>query len=364
MPRVHRVTSPTPRPPPAAAALNDRQRRTILALAKSLGLSDATLKQVCAEETGSSSVAKLAPRQADKVIAALRARERAGGDGFDGAARVKLGELPAGLRPYAAKLDLNGDKVLDARDFPGASKAQVGAILEQFRAMRADFATGHLAKSDVAGKRVFVDGLDRFDAADAARIIRALGGTPVDKLDARVDLVIVGKADRTTADERAFRLIAQGAKIKVAHELDFVKVARTADTSGPEARPVDSTPAGRVGEHLRAYGEHRIGYAEAFRRAVEAVIRDGDDPESPRSIVAYNAESEGERLSARALDARMRELLSDGGLELLPVGESSEAAGEPPTHWIFAVDVDSGSDHGFWASVNRDTGKVEVNGFN
>ena len=37
---------------------------------------------------------------------------------------------------------------------------------------------------------------------------------------------------------------------------------------------------------------------------------------------------------------------------------------DPAKNWIFQVVLDTGSDHGFWASVDRETGAVSVTGFN
>jgi hypothetical protein len=132
-----------------------------------------------------------------------------------------------------------------------------------------------------------------------------------------------------------------------------------------DVRPEDLTPPRRIDAHLAEYGNHAIDYDEAFDRAIPAVVSSEDDVESPRSIVRADAEARaGQRLSDKELDRVMRELVSSGSFELLGVGESNETGDDPKKRWIFQVNVDTGTDHGFWAAVHRDTGKVHVSGFN
>jgi hypothetical protein len=127
----------------------------------------------------------------------------------------------------------------------------------------------------------------------------------------------------------------------------------------------DLTPPGLIAAHLAAYGQGPVGYAEAFRRALEAVIANEDSGESPRAIVREFGGPDGGPITSKTkLDAAMKRLMAQGGLELLEVGESDEHGSDPEANWIFAVDIETGSDHGFWAIVDRRTGETTVDGFN
>ena len=138
---------------------------------------------------------------------------------------------------------------------------------------------------------------------------------------------------------------------------------KKSDNNGLEAHPRDRTPAGLPEAHVAKYGKTPIDYRKAFELAIPAVIHQ-EDGEAPRAIVKENAESEGHQLSEVELDWKMRKLVDEGSFELLPVGDSNENGDDPKKNWIFSVNVNTGSDHGFWASVNRETGEVSVTGFN
>ena len=132
---------------------------------------------------------------------------------------------------------------------------------------------------------------------------------------------------------------------------------------GLEAHPKDKTPAGRADAHVADYGKTPIDYATAFALAIPAVIHQEQD-EAPRAIVKQVAELDGHPLSETELDARMRHLVDEGTFELLPVDESNPNGDDAAKNWIFSVMVDTGSNHGFWASVSREAGTVRVSGFN
>ncbi len=135
------------------------------------------------------------------------------------------------------------------------------------------------------------------------------------------------------------------------------------DDDGLEAHPRNKTPVGLPEAHVAKYGKRSIDYEKAFKLAIPAVIHQ-ENGEAPRVIVKEMAESEGHPLSGKELDRKMRKLVDEGSFELLPVGESNENGDDPAKNWIFSVGVATGSDHGFWASVDRETGEVSVTGFN
>jgi hypothetical protein len=301
-----------------------------------------------------------APRPADAAreeAVAIRQRR-----GQRASSSLSLGELPAGLRESAAKLDLDGNKKLDAKDFPGATEAELGAVMTSLRVMASSIPAARLKPEDIRGKRVLFTGLKDLDRKRAEQLVRELGGTPAKSLTSSVDVLVVGDPSKTTKDEKAFRMNAEGkADIRLLRESDFVQ----AFVHGPPAPgvPANLTPPRRAGEHLSAYGRSPISYSDAFNRAIPAVIHQ-EGSETPRDIVRSIAESEGRPLSKAALDRKMAELVGKGSFELLPVGESNEAGDDPKQYWIFSVQVDTGSDHGFWAAVDRKTGEVSVSGFN
>jgi hypothetical protein len=147
---------------------------------------------------------------------------------------------------------------------------------------------------------------------------------------------------------------------------DFEAVKRTLELMGtpapakPSKGPKDTTPKGLVTAHLDAYGSHKVTYQQAFDKAIAALLVQ-EDGETPRAILKEFADPP---MSTKQLDAAIKRIVNAGGLELLPLGEAEESGGEPQADWIFRASVDAGSDHGFWVSVNRDTGEAVVNGFN
>lgn len=130
-----------------------------------------------------------------------------------------------------------------------------------------------------------------------------------------------------------------------------------------EVRPRDTTPPGLPAAHEAEYGRRAIEYERAFDLAIPAVLTH-ETGESPRALVKEFAEAEGHPLTKEELDEKMRELVAAGSFELLPVDETNENEDDPRQNWIFQVSVETGSDHGFWASVDRNSGQVEVSGFN
>jgi hypothetical protein len=137
-------------------------------------------------------------------------------------------------------------------------------------------------------------------------------------------------------------------------------VAATKDLygQGSGVSVADETSPATLAAHTAAYGPAAISYKDAFKKGVEAVLKD-EDGETPRRILK---ELSDPPLSKAQLDAEMKRIFKS--MELLPVGETSESGGEPGKDWIFEVSADVGSDHGFWVSVDRTTGEAMVNGFN
>lgn len=123
----------------------------------------------------------------------------------------------------------------------------------------------------------------------------------------------------------------------------------------------DTTPAAARRAHDAAFPS-LVGYAEAFKKAEAAVLTNEDSPESPRALLREWAADDGRSWSDAQLKRELQKRFA--GLELLPPGEVDETYVESATHWVFAVDLDVGTDHGFWACVDRQTGEVSVEGFN
>lgn len=135
-------------------------------------------------------------------------------------------------------------------------------------------------------------------------------------------------------------------------------------TPTSDGRPEDATPPRRIRAHEVEYGKHAVSYDEAFDLAIAGVVSSEKNADCPRSIIKADAELAGHPLSKDELDQVMAQLVAAGIFELLGVGESSEQEDDPKENWVFGVDVETQSDHGFWAAVHRDTGKVIVSGFN
>lgn len=111
---------------------------------------------------------------------------------------------------------------------------------------------------------------------------------------------------------------------------------------------------------------NKVSFIAALRTAMETLLMDGDDAESPRSLIINIYElfpTEVDRAEER-IQARLREHLIDASLQLLPnvdwtdrdqdfdfnppeQGESAE------NNWIFGLYLPSLSDHFYWIIVDR-----------
>jgi len=169
----------------------------------------------------------------------------------------------------------------------------------------------------------------------------------------------LAKAD---TNKDGYLSLTEGKKLPAHVRDNFLNyVAASEDVYAPKGAK-DTTPKSLIAAHETAYGHSAVSEAQAFKKGVEAVLHDEDSGETPRALLKYFAEEEGHPLTNAQADAKMKKLLK--GLELLPVGEASESGGDPKKDWIFSANVNVGSDHGFWVSVNRKTGDAMVNGFN
>lgn len=123
---------------------------------------------------------------------------------------------------------------------------------------------------------------------------------------------------------------------------------------------------------------HQVSFIKALRLALETLLTDGEDAESPRSIVMNVYElfpGEVDRAD-ELIQSRLREHLVDASLQLLPnvdwtdrdqefdfnPPENGESASE---NWIFGLYMPTLSDHFYWIVVDRTgTASPYVYGFN
>ncbi len=168
-------------------------------------------------------------------------------------------------------------------------------------------------------------------------------------------------AKKADTNKDGYLTLTDGRKLPEAVRDNFKNyVAATRDVfgQGTGVQVKDTTSPATLLAHRAAYGDARVEYKDAFKKAIDAVMK-AEDGETPRAILR---ETMDPPVTKAKLDAEMKRIFK--GLELLPVGETSESGGEAGKDWIFSVDADAGSDHGFWVSVNRTTGEAMVNGFN
>ena len=127
-----------------------------------------------------------------------------------------------------------------------------------------------------------------------------------------------------------------------------------------------------------ALSENQRGFIQALRIAVETILLDGNDQESPRAIVKEVFELfPGEVENAEEkIQLKVREFLSTGTLQLLPNLNWSDRDQDfdfsPPengemadTNWIFSLYLPDLSDHLYWIIIDRATsGDAYIYGFN
>lgn len=124
--------------------------------------------------------------------------------------------------------------------------------------------------------------------------------------------------------------------------------------------PKDKTSSTRIAQHLAAYGTSPISYSDAFGKGVKALLEDREY--GPGNILKEIGDGNGNPLTDKQIRAQLEKAFTS--MTLLPVGESSESGFDPEAEWVFEVDCDVGSDHGFWVAVNRQSGETQVTNFN
>ncbi len=232
----------------------------------------------------------------------------------------------------------------------------------------ADFAKSARAYAQAQLKQANLDGNTTLSLAEAARL-------PADLQDNFVKHGKVKVSLKTFVDDFV-KTITEGAKLADKNGDGYLTktdgrrlpasvrdnfnsyVAAFRDPWAPASSVNDDTAAGTIDAHLAAWGTPAISYADAFARAVDAVLTE-EEGETPRAIIR---QIHGDQLSQDQLNAAVREAVK--GLTLLPVGESDEEGTDPASAWIFSVRHQTGSDHGFWVAVDRNTGDATVSGFN
>lgn len=124
--------------------------------------------------------------------------------------------------------------------------------------------------------------------------------------------------------------------------------------------PKDKTSATRIAQHLAAYGTSAVTYSDAFAKGVKAVLADREY--GPGNILREMGGPDGAGLSEAKVKAELEKAFKS--MTLMPVGQSSESGFDPAATWVFELDSDVGSDHGFWVGVDRQTGDAQVTSFN
>ena len=114
---------------------------------------------------------------------------------------------------------------------------------------------------------------------------------------------------------------------------NYVAATRDVFGQGSGVQVKDTTLPATLLAHSAAYGDARVSYKDAFKKAIDAVMK-SEDGETPRAILKEFADPP---LSKTQFDAEMKKIFK--GLELLPVGETSESGGEAGKDWIFSVDA-------------------------
>ena len=141
----------------------------------------------------------------------------------------------------------------------------------------------------------------------------------------------------------------------------YVEASKPVWGGGSSASTVkDKTPPSRIADHERTYGTSPISEKDAFKIGVKAILEDRDY--GPGNILKELGMGNGTEMPEAKIQAELKKAFKS--MELLPKGESEESGGEPKDAWIFRVSCEVGSDHGFWVTVDRQSGDAQVNSFN
>lgn len=233
-----------------------------------------------------------------------------------------------------------------------------------------DFTRASRSYVETELKKANLDGNSSISLAEAARLPKDLQDNFVKHAKVTVSTKtfisefmksVTDGAKKADGNKDGYLTLSDGKKLPETVRDNFkayVTATKDVFNQGTGVNVKDTTKASTLAAHQREYGDARVTYKDAFKKAIDAVLK-SEEGETPRAILKEFAEPP---MTKAQLDAEMKKIFK--GLELLPVGEASESGGEPGKDWIFAVDADAGSDHGFWVSVSRTTGEAFVNGFN
>ena len=242
---------------------------------------------------------------------------------------------------------------IKVNDFVRASRAYVEKSLE--KANKNDNA--YLTKAEA--KALPKDLRDNFAAVSA-------GGKSVRVAEFKESFTRYVAASARAADANKDGVLSSADGSKLPRNLqdnfkNYVVASRPLWGGGSGAGAVkDKSKASDLRAHLAEYGVSRVGFDDAFARGVKAVLKDRDY--GPGGVLRDIGDGNGGELTDAQIAAELKKAFKS--MALLPVGESSESGFDPRTQWIFSVDCDVGSDHGFWVGVDRETGATEVTNFN
>ncbi len=179
------------------------------------------------------------------------------------------------------------------------------------------------------------------------------------------------------------RLLGDGAPLDIGNPyVDFPAdaadaIRATADAVladlGITGAEVDLPPA--VIAHMETLPGNSVGFEAALRAAIDSFLTDFDDAESPMALTLeeaiYGPNGGGSwPPNANDIEIARADLLShinrpSTKVRLLCLGESPEGGESAANNWIVSLYIDSLSDHGHWAVIDRDGSEATYNyGFN
>ena len=170
--------------------------------------------------------------------------------------------IPVDSRPTLARLDTNGDKVVDRSDLAHLNDDEARGVLYSLDVMTQKVAGEVPDAFSLAGKSVVFSALQNLSKSEAKERARAEGATPRTSLSSRTEILVVGDRDRTTKDEKAFQMNASGrASIMLMSESAFIK-ASSQDVFG-SAPYVSLENYGDVGEEHVKVSQAIVDKADA-----------------------------------------------------------------------------------------------------
>lgn len=179
------------------------------------------------------------------------------------------------------------------------------------------------------------------------------------------------RAWATEVDHNADGFITRtDAKRLPQHLRDNVANYIAAQEARPQPSPIEVdgvttknlTTAGRVAEHLEAYGESLISYEDAFARALKVAAT---DPDGLVYLAREYGGPNGAPLGESEAKAEVKKWLAHGSMALVEVNADLPTGEDTRDAWIFQIDVNGNAgDHGVWAVIDRTTGESYVTTFN